>query len=415
MKNKILAIIYLLLVSPVVAIAQNIDFPIGVWSGAVDNDKAEAVYRGADTCGINIINLCATPEELQSKLSLLKSIGQKAMLTAAWAGAGDSSVTRHNLMRLSGGVYRRQEGNNTYYGRADRTGYYKRFWLPEPDSQLLTRVGHYDGNAWVCTTADTGYALFWDAESSAWHPNTSDYVKYRNHNCREPWQNMPWYYESERSYTVRFGLKYVGTNDGQPVCRIGVAPINEYLPIRRSDSVMVTLTTDSFPGSNVYKAFSVKFTRSRTDSTQWRDFVVYTYGSKDLYVDYVQVQDAVYDSLANDWENIYSEAINNIASFYSAPTAPNKEAVFRYYLSDEPFRSQFESTRLMLRRLEQSAQDNGTATGMVQIAPCEPGSYGEDTAIYYDYINATSPTELSINLLPVFGNGVSLPQTRTPV
>ncbi|HAD82316.1 MAG: hypothetical protein A2509_02540 [Candidatus Edwardsbacteria bacterium RIFOXYD12_FULL_50_11] len=411
MKIRSLLILAIAVLWPLTATAQ-INFPIGVWSGWVDNDKAETVYRGADTCGINIINLCAAPEELQNRLSLLKSIGQKAMITAAWAGAGDSSVTRHNLMRLSGGVYRRQEDNNTYYGRADRTGYYKRFWLPEPDSQLLTRVGHYDGNAWACTTADTGYALFWDAESSAWHPNSSDYVKYRNHNCREPWQNMPWYYESERSYTVRFGLKYVGTNDGQPVCRIGVVSINEYLPIRRSDSVMVTLTTDSFPGSNIYKAFNVKFTRSRTDSTQWRDFVVYTYGSKDLYVDYVQVQDAVYDSLASQE---YDIPIANIANTYSGLTAPNREAVFRYYLSDEPFRSQFESTRLMLRRLEQSAQDNGTATGMAQVAPCEPGSYGEDTAIYYDYINATSPTELSINLLPVFGNGVSLPQTRTPV
>ncbi|MBI4727816.1 T9SS type A sorting domain-containing protein, partial [candidate division TA06 bacterium] len=368
-------------------------FPIGEF-GAWPSCDFRTWARGADTCNINTIYLVGySPSQLQSRLAVLKSIGQKALLGICYTGAN----TLYNLERFSGGVYARYEGNHRYYGKESRPG----------------RVGSYDAdsNAWFCPAPPihgAGYALLWDSLLCANDDPNRDDLKYRNRTCREPRADDATYLGATRNYTAGFRVKYTGTADGSQVCKIGMVPIAEDL-VRQSDSIMVTLTTDSFPGLDSYKTFDIKFSRSFYDP-QWRDFVVYTYGNKDLYVDYVEIQDAVYDSLNS---NMYNQVIADIAKTYSGPTAPNKEAVFRYMLCDEPFRSQFKADSIVQSQLKLT---NPSYPGINQVTPLEPNIHGADTTIYSEFINAVHPNELSLNILPIsggfYGNALWV---RTPV
>lgn len=105
MKNNGLIALCLLALLPVTVMARQDYFPIGEF-GAWPSCDFRTWARGADTCNINTIYLVGySPSQLQSRLAVLKGIGQKAMLGNCYTGASTPANSRHNLERLSGGVY----------------------------------------------------------------------------------------------------------------------------------------------------------------------------------------------------------------------------------------------------------------------------------------------------------------------
>lgn len=385
----------------VTSFAQDTFFPIGAWMGGGTGCLyVPARYPLADSVkksGCNIMNLIsmASPEML-SALNYCRSKQLKAFVyTAIPQGTWNINLTRHNLDRFTSGVYAKYEAESNKYFTGHQTGY-------------------SDGTAWVSEPGQAGYALLRNNDSCLCDTSNPGWWNYRNNlDCRMPFTAdttaMMEDYKSE--YTVKFRIKYQNADPydtskaapSLPVCRIGYQrPYDGGAyngQIYQADSAIIY--AGAFSGPNVYKDFTINFNRF-SNETRWVDFPVYSYGNVRLFVDYVEMQDEVWDSLIVDYGNIYSEAIRNIAVTYA-----DTSVVYRFYLRDEPTRSQLPACNNVDRQLKR----NGSGIpGFSIVLQYFPGSFGywgasqyADTTYYSTYVQTTSPSQLAIDILPIFG------------
>ncbi|MDO8969113.1 MAG: NHL repeat-containing protein, partial [Saprospiraceae bacterium] len=363
------------------ALAQENFFPLGAWMGYCWIPD----WRAADTVKTAGFNMMwagwSDGNNLARILDSLKSRGLKCCLTVAVV-QNDSA---HNLMRFSSGVYHRYEvESNPMFNKAAVYGY-------------------ADGSCW--SSQNRGYMLYWDSANVF----GGKWWLYKNAESRMPMSGTGWEGGPAASYKAMLRLKYNDVPAGDTVCGVRWVKRNDGDPGIGPNGQAIDsmpwriLTTTDFAGPDIFLPCTLQYVR-QAGTSRWYDFEVYNYGKGKVSVDYIDLYDAVYDSLNKDYNYIYSQAIQNIAETYS-----DTSVVFRYYLCDEPIRSQLEAYRMVDRRLR-GVDDQGVP-GMaivVQQYPCSMGKLGyssdADTAYYTEFVQKAAPAQLAIDILPIFGD-----------
>jgi hypothetical protein len=131
-----------------------------------------------------------------------------------------------------------------------------------------------------------------------------------------------------------------------------------------SDSVKdsVLFYDDFIPGQ--YTNFRIDFTRHNTQAGDSIDYRVYWYKKTDLFIDYVEVYDAFYDTLINDagGSQVYQERSKEYVEPYESGF--HNTSMFRWYLRDEPKYDQYRSNYHVNRLLDSLNYAHGIqATG----------------------------------------------------
>ena len=138
------------------------------------------------------------------------------------------------------------------------------------------------------------------------------------------------------------------------------------------------------------------------------DYRVYWYGGTDIYLDYVEVRDAVYDSLSR---GLYDQQIEQRIQRFSDSNGYYPRVLFRWYLQDEPTTDQYAANHLMVGKL---GAHRAPAT-----APGVQATLG-DVRILDDFLEEVQPdSELLFHVYPftsttdTCSDGASPPYTRT--
>jgi hypothetical protein len=374
--------------------AQEMYFPVGaIVMDAISNKNTfDSVAKASHDCGFSVFDLHYWyPSEYICRLKTLDSLGMKGSLL--FAPLQYETYKQHNISQFASGVHAVYDGNHDYYGRVKRGD----------------RVGLYDRGVWVCEEGERGYAINFDPLQALWDRD-GEYTKHRNEDCRKPFST----FDSRCTYKVYYKLKYKGLNNGDTVCFIRVENCTDlgqgvFSKVIAKEKI---LTTKDFSGPNLWHIDSLCFEQA-VDSIRWKDFTVFSSGKKKIYIDYIELQDAAYDSLsknmiASDEGVSFDQIVKNISNVYSGPNSKFKTAVFRYYLADEPFRSQFDATARVMQLLMKT---ENPVPGYTQLAPRQPPQYGFDLGIYQEFIEKTDPEELYTCCLPLRGKAASF---RTP-
>ena len=154
-------------------------------------------------------------------------------------------------------------------------------------------------------------------------------------------------YDDGTAYYAVFRLK-TGHASGQvPICSLFVRKKENKKVINCAIRV---IDQQDFSGIGVYDTFALKF--SLTKSSGSLDYAIwYTGTNARLYCDQVIVMDTIAYAL---YAGYYGADIRTITNHYNA-----KEALFRYYMWDEPQPSQFWASSEVNRLLKQQNQRRG--------------------------------------------------------
>ncbi len=416
MKRMLVILLLLgLILQAMPVLAQDSFFPIGALLGRTrlqGPDGTEpscsplSMVDSAQKCGFNLVSVGGMydgpggHDMLSDALDYLKAGGMKCLLAQApklsASGATAWLDTKYNIERFASGVYSRFQAEDHPY-------------FIHPDG------GYNNGAAWVCDPGIAGTVLYRDLTPGK---------PYWEHNCWDAWMpfvdtlfNTQWQHYGRTEYRITFSLKYQNedsldtTTPGIPVslCRIAIDTLNSVDWAQFSMVDCDTITTADFAGPNVWKTFTLKFTRL-AGQTRFLDFPVYTFGNKRLFIDYVEMHDAVFDSLANQEYDpyIHNTQLTGIADYYSGPASAYKDVVYRYYMYDEPMRSQLSAFDLVNRQLKNV---NANVPGLTFVCPKYPTSFGAigatdqaDTNFYSEFVNTTNPAQLAVDILPLFGD-----------
>lgn len=361
MAMKVLTLMGLLvLVTCVTIYAQ--DFIIGGW--CFDNAYHDSIFFSARDCRLNTIqfNTRGRADSMQSRLGLVGELGMKAILQ--FASAMNNIDRRHNLTRFAGGQSRRYEAEN-----ADWFG---------------SEVGELSGTWRRCSVGVAVRGLMLDG---------------RRGRIRNVDSKLPCYGPSAASildtvtqYQVFFRLKVIKNNwENDTVCTISAVRCT--LDGVGVDSVYKVLMADDFI-NNVWELDTLLYIRKYGQS-RWYAYNIYWYGKKTLYIDYVLVQDAVYDSLRRGEfdKYIHNDQNSGIIDIYSGPLAPNKDIVLMYYLWDEPDINQYEAYSIVDGRLK-SAIPNNPVSGLALLYPHPANS------VWSSFMATAQPNEFFTEAYP---------------
>jgi YVTN family beta-propeller protein len=332
---------------------------------------------------------CSSSEELLNNISVYKIKGLKAVVHYAV----HPSNTKYNPHRFASGIHHRhQVESDSVFNKGSQYGY-------------------VDGSYW--SSENRGFMVYWDREK-AYDWNRRWWLYRNNTENRSPanYGSAPWYFD-RADYKAVFRIKYTGTGANDSVCYIKTAKRVDVWPnpdsLYQQDSVV--LKTNDFIAPNTFKLCTLSYYWLNGES-RWIDYQVYNYGNYKISVDYIDVYDCIYDSLANNILDTltgkrYSDYMGEIAETYS-----DTSVVYRFYMFDEPVKSQLESYYLTDQRLRSAGNVPGITTTVAQY-PCSFGKIGSsdwaDTTYYSQFVQTTNPAQLLINVLPLFGySGLSL-------
>ncbi|MCJ7459279.1 MAG: right-handed parallel beta-helix repeat-containing protein [candidate division Zixibacteria bacterium] len=253
-----------------------------------------------------------------------------------------------------------QPGNGLYSKyEADRHNL-RDYYQPYPGDQirfLSTRLDHNGyGNQVQDPDAGNGYAWFESKDSvthngglvlwGLWHEqpdcdrirDTCCIVDYsREMLCSNSWWGC--YYEL--IYYARFNLKVPVTPGAQPldsVARIEVHYMNAVRDSVVADSLL--LYGDFTLGQ--YRIFELSFHNQIPYGNDSVDYRVHWFKNTDLFIDYVEVYDCIYDTLMNH-SPTYQDRI--IAQVSTLENQYHGTSLFRWYLRDEPAYVHYKTNR----------------------------------------------------------------------
>ena len=133
-----------------------------------------------------------------------------------------------------------------------------------------------------------------------------------------------------------------------------------------ADSVL--LYSDFEDSLGYYKNFLISFVKTLNEKDDSLDYRIYWYGNTDLFVDYCDVWDDIYEKLINDPDTNYIGQIEHIVDSLQQPYAGN--CLFRWYLKDEPNYDQYRVNNYMNRFLESHPQGIDTVYGIQASGSC---------------------------------------------
>lgn len=184
------------------------------------------------------------------------------------------------------------------------------------------------------------------------------------------------------------------------------------LPLAKIDAIRIhnedttlmvedSLWSDDFDTAGAfgqYANFTLSFQRARFDSGVM-DYRVYWYDNTDLWVDRVTLEDARYDTLMAAG---YNDSIRSKVDAFD----DYDNALFRWYLEDEPRGDQFSANGYVRVFLDDSL---GTVPGVQAV-----GAFPRRNPDYYQgFLDVVNPNELTFDFYPI--NAISDSATDTEV
>jgi hypothetical protein len=230
------------------------------------------------------------------------------------------------------------------------------YYQPYPGDQirfLSTRWDHQGyGNQVQDADADNGYAWFVAKDSvndnrglvlwGLWYESppsdTSVGVDYsREMFCSNSWWGC--YYEL--IYYARFNLKVPATPGAQPLDSVARIEVHYMNAIRDSVVADSLLLYGNFnPGQ--YRIFELSFHNQIPYGNDSIDYRVHWFKNTDLFIDYVEVYDCIYDTLMNH-KPTYQDRI--VAQLSPIENQYHGTSLFRWYLRDEPAYAHYRANR----------------------------------------------------------------------
>ncbi len=306
----------------------------------------------ADSCNFNtVLFYCGTNwQRLDSIFAIADAADIKVILATA---AQPFDAQSHNIQRFSGGQHLIWEAESTC--STNNTG------------KLITDHSASGGKAWVISSNEMDWLLI--------GPENEDHFIY---------------WAETLSYYVYFWLKTNNIGRIGSICKICV----------RMEDVTDTniiaqrvLNGRDFSRKDVYEKFILSFKKTKYD-TRKIDYGIWYMGTNDsIYIDKVEIRDAVADSLKNEY---YDKSIAAIARYHN-----KKNSMFRYYMFDEPDPDQYYASGEVNYQLRNI---NAHIGGIQQIY--QPG-------VLNSYLDTVDPDELFIDKYPFLGK--ERPEGRTPI
>lgn len=355
-------------------------FPICAWMGHnvcmepenLEYEKILATIDSAEACGFNMVYIGNMPGNWSANggnwnTAPLERISQKGMkCLLGTANIVDTPPnTFHNVEWFSSAVYRKYEAeSDTFFQSEDNV------YLEEG-----------------CRVLDAGFSGYlirnYQEPPNPYFDNVTD--------CRMA-MGGGWYDMPVSNYRLTYRIKYVGKDDGSNVCKLVCRKITDANNI---ETIEIDLNTHDFIASNSFSEASLQFARE-VGETRHMDYQLYSYGNKKIYIDYVELHNACFDSLSTGY---YDSEIQDIFNTYSYPGSP----VFRYFFFDEAVQSQLDAQRIVNEKIDRLGS---CVIGPNVINNYTPLSwqYALAETTYFDkYVSIVSPRQIITNMVILSG------------
>lgn len=198
-------------------------------------------------------------------------------------------------------------------------------------------------------------------------------------------------YEDSLTYYAFFRLKIDNPTGNNPICSLFVRRKKNNTIVRQAFRV---LTIHDFSSIGVYDTFALKFKLAKDSSLV--DYAIWYTGTETrLYCDHVEVMDTVAYALRT---GLFNADIKTIATHYNG-----KNALYRYYMWDEPQASQFWTSGEVNRLLKQQSEHRGGIQ-----AVCQKNLLGT-------YLSEVNTDELFVDYYPLNGGACEYDFHYVPV
>lgn len=198
-------------------------------------------------------------------------------------------------------------------------------------------------------------------------------------------------YEDSLTYYALFRLKIDNPTGNDPICSLLVRRKENNMIVRQAFRV---LTAQDFSGISVYDTFALKFRLVKDNGPV--DYAIWYTGTKTrLYCDHVEVMDTIAYALRT---GLFDADITTIATHYN-----KKNALYRYYMWDEPHVSQFWAGGEVNRLLKQQNKHRGGIQ-----AVCSKN-------LLQTYLDEANTDELFIDYYPLNGGACAYDFHYVPV
>ncbi|KXH76930.1 MAG: hypothetical protein AM326_06170 [Candidatus Thorarchaeota archaeon SMTZ-45] len=253
----------------------------------------------------------------------------------------------------------------------------------DTDHGLLPFV-HATGQSVYDPDATGGSTAWWCAEEA----HDSGVMQYAGWSVFE---NQPglYQYEDDLQYTASFRLKMANPNSSDifPLCSLYVDKRHGWPPnvdtfIHLADTIV---RFNSFVQPHSYDYFELKFNRDKADTGFHYQYGAYWYGRDTIWLDHVRLKDQRWDSLT--FHRAYDQDLEAVVGSYV-----NNQALFRWYLADEPWWNVFGSNRYVTNFL----RDFGAQAGAAPV--CAMDRLGA-------YVDSVNPEHVWVNMYPLMGGG----------
>jgi hypothetical protein len=230
------------------------------------------------------------------------------------------------------------------------------YYQPYPGDQirfLSTRWDHSGyGNQVEDPTASNGYAWFVSKDSvthnrglvlwELWHEQPDFDTSWGIDYSREMYRPNSWDgFGTELIYYARFSLKVPTTPDAQPLDTVAKLEVH-FMNAARDSIVADSLLFYQDFDLGEYDTFELSFRKYIPNEHDSLDYRVFWFKKTDLFIDYVEIYDCIYDTLVNH-KPIYQDRI--IAQALPFENLYHGKSLFRWYLKDEPEYAQYKANR----------------------------------------------------------------------
>lgn len=200
-----------------------------------------------------------------------------------------------------------------------------------------------------------------------------------------------YFYMDTVEFNVRYRLRIdtAALNSTLKVCSLSV-----YCPQEDSIYADTVLCVKDFLAHNEYGFFDLHFFRTKPFITKNEyEYRVWWYNNTNLWLDFVEIKNPYFDSLVG---GKYDSKLDDIVDHYK-----NAPALYRYYLTDEPYRGHFLANRYLMTYLRSRNKPGIQALGT------------STSEFYEDYLSIVEPNELMFDYYPLRGAG-DRKRGRTP-